>query len=1023
MTKLTIHLFGAFQIKIEDRPIDNFRSNKVRALLAYLIAEGKQPIPRSYVENLLWHGYQPDTARGNLRGALTNLRHVLEEAEIIDIGRHLLTFKPQPPVNLWCDLFLLEEMLQNPEAISVQQWQMLAPFLQRDFLESLDNVDSKPFQQWRSNRQRYYRQQMERLSQKMAQATIDASPLPSATLPRPLTLLVGRKSEIAEVAQRVLDPNYPLVTLMGEGGIGKTRLALAVAHQVYSHFADGAYFVPLAALGMGGQVREQLAIAIGEQCKLAFQGKMPPHQQLFRYLQSKQLLLILDSFEHLVDGADFIVDLLQAAPRLSVLVTSRQRLNFQAEWVIRLSGLPIPDAVEAIEQSVDKLPELLQSASVQLFVERAARATPGFRLTAENVQSVVKICRLVEGLPLAIELAAARTEVQSCQELADALQDNYHLLASSLRDLPVRQRTMQSVLLTSWQLLTPEQRRILLGCSVFHGGFSAEAVTQIVNTTVQELSSLETCSLLRQETRGDSAEARYSMHELVRQFCREQLSLQPDAQALTDGLHLRHAQYYGAFLTQWRPNLEDLRPFLDVIWSELDNVRASWNWACEQKNLALLHQFYEGLCRFFQLSGLLYEGVATIEKGIAAARAVALHEGPLQSEAELLLAQLLLQLVVSYTDLSQIAEVEQSAQAALELAIRLHNVTIEMSVYRYLSHVAWMQGRYTHQKELLEKALYLAELYENVPEQVLCLSALGLQGSAVQDYPAALHALHRALALTQQYNFPMQRSSILNNLGVAYRDSGDFGQAIHFFNENLQLNREVSKKREVALTFANLGALSVLLGQYEQAIAYMREAQQIFVEEGEKRLQAELLTLFAILYEQSGDVQNALAYCQQTIELAGSQHFYHPHREAWLVLGNLNLHLGKLDLASAAYQQVDQLSQGAGVNEENIQCKACFAELLLAQGKQKDALSYVDEILQRYDSASFNPFQRPQGILLTCYHVLAANHDSRALSVLQQADIVLQNQADKISDESLRRSFLTRVPVNQEIVESIKGAG
>jgi tetratricopeptide (TPR) repeat protein len=235
----------------------------------------------------------------------------------------------------------------------------------------------------------------------------------------------------------------------------------------------------------------------------------------------------------------------------------------------------------------------------------------------------------------------------------------------------------------------------------------------------------------------------------------------------------------------------------------------------------------------------------------------------------------------------------------------------------------------------------------------------------------------------------------------------------------LRLSRAREAKSEIAIANANLGALALLLGDLAQASAYLTEGQQIFAEQGDKRLEAECLALLGMLFEQMGEDGKADAFCQRTLQLAKQQRYYHPQREAWITLGHLRLRQGQLNMALTAYQQANTLSQAVGVAEELLQGQVCLAAVLLAQNEPGQALTLVEKVLQQFNPARFNPFQSPQRMLLTCYDVLAANHDARAGGVLQQAWALLQAQAAKISDERLRQSFLENVPVNHTLVKWI----
>src|SRR6266545_4062733 len=328
----------------------------------------------------------------------------------------------------------------------------------------------------------------------------------------PLTPLIGREGELAQLAERLEDRNCRLLTLIGPGGIGKTRLALQIASGLRGSFRDGVYFVPLAALNAADMLVPAIASALG----FALHGLADPKAQLLAYLRTKDMLLVLDNFEQVLDGADVLSDLIQAAPGVVVLATSREPLHLRVEWLMDLDGLPVPQDVEA--SSVER------SSAVQLFVQTARRMQADFALSPATSPSVVRICQLVAGTPLAIELAAAWVRSQSCVEIARALEQSLEQLATTMRDVPARHRSMRAVFEHSWRLLSDAEQGVLRRLAVFRGGMEADAAEQVAGATSSLLAALVDKSLLRRNGAG-----RYDLHELVRQYAGEQLEAAGEA--------------------------------------------------------------------------------------------------------------------------------------------------------------------------------------------------------------------------------------------------------------------------------------------------------------------------------------------------------------------------------------------------------------------------------------------------------------------------------------------------------------
>ncbi len=412
---------------------------------------------------------------------------------------------------------------------------------------------------------------------------------PSHNLPAETTPFVGRKAELAQIGEMLANPDCRLLTLFGPGGMGKTRLALQAARQAQTSFADGVFLARLE----GFETADLLIPAIVDALGLSLSDKQLPQAQLLAYLQERQLLLVLDNFEHLMAAADLLVEMLETAVGLKLLVTSREALNLYEEWLLAVEGLPVPPPDEETESD--------QFDAVALFAQRARRRDLRFSLAGQET-TVADICRQLGGMPLAIELAAAWVRTIPPAEIARQLAANRELPASSWHNVPDRHRSMTAVFDYSWELLRPAERRLTRRLSVFQGGFSAAAASDATGATRRDLSALVDKALLRLTVNG-----RYEFHPLTRQYAAARLAAQPQEQAETQA---RQSRFFAAFLQAREPHLHDERQqiVLDEAYQEMGNIRAGWQWALAQGDTAVLTAYLETMASLYLARSQFDEG-------------------------------------------------------------------------------------------------------------------------------------------------------------------------------------------------------------------------------------------------------------------------------------------------------------------------------------------------------------------------------------------------------------------------------
>jgi len=465
-----------------------------------------------------------------------------------------------------------------------------------------------------------------------------ATPIPDAArrrhnLPDQPTPFVGREAELTELARLLASPDVRLLTILGAGGVGKTRVALEAGAAQLGNFQHGVYFISLAPL----QSVEDIVPTTAEALGFSFYEGGQPRQQLLDYLRQKAMLIIMDNFEHLLvcpepgrrDGVGLVSDVLQIAPEVKVLCTSRARLNVQGECLFHLAGMDFPDW-ETPEDAADPAGRADYSA-VKLFLQSARRVKPGFELTAAELKYVARICRLVQGMPLGILLAAAWLTILTPAEIAAEIEASLDFLEADLRDVPDRQRSMRAVFDHSWNLLSTQEQAVMQALSVFRGGFDREAAQQVTGAALRELRALVDKSLLQRDPAG-----RYGIHELLRQYAAEKLGQVPaEEYAIRDA----HAIYYTVFLASRGAPLRgiDQKQVLAEIRAEVDNIRTGWDWAVTQGKLDEIEQSLAPLARFCRIRGWYREGEALFSR--AAQRLSETHE----DRARLLRGKLLLQ--------------------------------------------------------------------------------------------------------------------------------------------------------------------------------------------------------------------------------------------------------------------------------------------------------------------------------------------------------------------------------------------
>lgn len=632
-----------------------------------------------------------------------------------------------------------------------------------------------------------------------AEATPGDAPQPAAcvSLPHPGTPFVGREDELARLAAYLGDPACRLVTIVGLGGSGKTRLAIQGAAAQQHAFAGGVAFVPLAAVDAAALIAPAVARSAGVQL-----GGGDEIEQLGAALRGRRMLLVLDNLEQ-IDGACAVVAaLLEQAPDLTVLATTRERLSLRAEWVLALGGLQAPEG--ASDEALQRC------GATALFLQAARRAHAGFTPDAAERAAIVRLCRRLGGHPLAIELAAAWVRVLSCAEIESELAASLELLSSAAGDMPARHRTVRAVLDATWRILGDDERRALRRLSVLAGGFDRGAAAEVAGAGLGQLAALLHTSLLERGRAG-----RYELHELVRQYAAEQLRATGEH---SDAIR-RHADHFFALVEQADAHMKgpDEAAWMDRLEAEHDNLRAALERALACCDVARAARACEVLRWFWYIRGHFGEGLRWIERVLAEIEARGTSIPPARRGVLLQGAGILADEQGDY--------MLAAARYAQALAVyRAHGDRRGIqATTNSLGMLEWAQGRYASAQACFAECLRLCRELGHTWGIANSLNGLGTAVQAQGDAPAALAYFEEALAAARVVGYEQLITLVLDNTGEALLALGERQRAQDAYLEALTIQRAGGDTRGAALSLHGLGRCALAAGDLTSAAAHLSE--------------------------------------------------------------------------------------------------------------------------------------------------------------------------------------------------------
>ena len=663
--------------------------------------------------------------------------------------------------------------------------------------------------------------------------TRNAKSKPLTNLPPDPTPFVGRKHELDEIKCHLVETR--LLTLTGPGGIGKTRLALKVAEAAVDDFEDGCFLVSLAPI----RSAEHIIQSIAEALKFPLATHEDPQYQLLRYLRSRRLLLLMDNFEHLLDGVSIVNEILQIAPGVKVMATSREKLNLLAETNFIVGGMGYSRQARS--------EDIPQSDGIALFVQSASRVRPGFDPSENELEQIAKICESVQGMPLAIELAAAWLQILNLAEVVEELEQGLDILITEVRDAPERHRSIRAVFDYSWSLMQQGEQEIFMALSVFRGGFSREAAQQVAGASLQQLVGLVNKSFLSH----DLDSGRLEVHELLRQYAQERLEKTPD---VSSSAHEAHAAYYAEFMENSWGHLKGDRQMLALaeIEADIENIRGAWRYYLDQRNASQLMKLINCLWHVYWIRWWNHAGMELF------AEAVKLLQGEDDEECAALRA---LAMAFQGYFMAWLALADQGyALAKIGVAILQQLDYPAALVLAYVSLIlnTYFLNRYTEEREAADKMLAVAEELDDKWLLAYSLFAASMGALVMDDYQEAKRLATSNLKLYQELGDSIGTTMPILVLGHVALANDEYKRAKEYYLRSLKISEQVGFHYAVQTSSKYLGKVTLSLGEIKQAQYYLAKGLSISIEIGFIRDIVNLLYEFARLRSAQDDPEGAI---------------------------------------------------------------------------------------------------------------------------------------------------------------------
>ncbi len=1094
---IQLHCLGPLAITIDSQAQTHFATDRARALLVYLAVQEQRPFRRDELAAMLWPEHSERQARQNLRKTLSRLRkatgdipllqtdykemtlnHALVQCDVVQFSQTLRMVEKHNHTDLQsCP----ECLAQLQSAIALYQGDFLQGFslndnnvfdewllLNRDnlrqqaiwaFTHLIDHYEQSredaqlidtaqallALEPWHERTQRQLLRALARsgqraraLAQYEAYAALLADELgitpESETvqlyqqlqqgnddLPQPnrwhgfpaeVSSFVGRTQELSQIIAQIMAPDCRLLTITGVGGMGKTRLALQAALQLSAtDFPDGLYLVPLAQLTDATQFVPFLAKQLG----LEFEGTHSPFAQLKEYLHGRQIFLLLDNFEHVLENGHLVADLLKAASQLTCLITSRHALNIEGEWRFDLRGLSEAEDAKT------------------LFQQRAQRYR-GYQFDSSEEALVHQIAHLVQGMPLALEMAAAWLRAYDLETVTQEIQHNLDFLVSPWQDLPPRHQSMRAVFAGSWQLLSAEEQQLFARLSIFRGEFALAAARTVAQASILHLANLVDRSLIQ---RGDNG--RYRMHELLRQFAAEKLAEIAEETAVARA----HACYYLTLLQEQGRALkgQHSRMALKRVQNEIENIRQGWLWAAAHGENTLLADTAPALTDVYLLSGLYGDGATLLAEAATQISAQALtvkmlldsyrgrlllewrhfHEvhnlaltllqaqsDPLvKTSAHLLLCQL-------YFQEGNGRKMEEHIIAASQLAnAPQHQMQVQLLKSKWL----FITGQRQPARDLLQESLAAFYRADDLWSAGQVLYVLG--NVAAAEYEDARPYLLQMLDVYRQIGSRAIQQHTLNNLALSSMFRGDYATAMAHCQEAVAIAQDMGSAIHLAEAQTTMGRIQQRIGHFAAAQQQYEAALPVYLRLNYLIGIVDSYFYLGLLHHQMGNDAQALAYSEQARGYLRQQN--NPLHTSLIegLAGRAYTCFGDYEQATTCLMAVIATQQEIKRPGREMNSRGLLVEVYLARGQLDLAMEQVEIVLAYLQKTVLHKSEEPWRLQWACVQVLQAVGDERERPLLEQIYQRLNTQAASLPIEQ-QSLFWQAVPVNRAVKQAFE---